>query len=43
MLEVKGVVDQIYIRSFGNREISVNSCCGIVMNKLYDLIIAGLV
>ena len=43
MLEVKGNVSQIYIRAFNEREIVVNSCCGIAMNKLFDLIQAGLI
>lgn len=43
MLEVKGVVSQIYIRAFNKREILINSCCGISMDKLFDLIQAGLV
>ena len=43
MLEVKGNKEQIYIRAFNKREITVYSTCGIVLDKLYDLIQAGLV
>lgn len=44
MLEIKGNSDeQIYIKALDTREITVISTCGIALNKLYDLIQAGLV
>lgn len=43
MLEVKGNKEQIYIRAFDKREITVYSACGIAIDKLYDLIKADLV
>ncbi len=42
-LEVKGNKEQIYIRAFDNREITVFSSCGKAIDKLYDLIVAGYV
>lgn len=42
-LEVKGNKEQIYIRAFDNREITVFSSCGKAIDKLYDLIQAGYV
>lgn len=42
-LEVKGNKEQIYIRAFDNREITVFSDYGKAIDKLYDLIIAGYV
>ena len=42
-LEVKGNKEQIYIRAFDNREITVFSDCGRAIDKLYDLIQAGYV
>lgn len=35
--------EQIYIRGFNKREITVKSTCGEAIDKLYDLIQAGLV
>lgn len=43
MLEVKENKEQIYIRTFNKREITVYSTCGIAIDKLYDLIQEGLV
>lgn len=43
MLEIKENKEQIYIRAFNKREITVYSTCGIAIDKLYDLIQAGLV
>lgn len=43
MLEVKGAKEQIYVKAFDKREITVYSTCGIALDKLYDLIQAGLV
>ena len=43
MLEVKGNKEQIYIRAFDKREITVYSTCGIAIDKLFDLIKADLV
>lgn len=42
-LEVKGNKEQIYIRAFDNREITVFSDYGKAIDKLYDLITAGYV
>lgn len=42
-LEVKGNKEQIYIRAFDNREITVFSDYGKTIDKLYDLITAGYV
>lgn len=35
--------EQIYIRAFMDKEVVVNSDCGIAMDKLYDLIKADMV
>lgn len=43
MLKIKGIKEQIYIKKFDNREITVCSTCGIALEKLYDLIQADLV
>ena len=43
MIEIQGKGDQIYIRAFDRREINIHSSCGIAIEKLYDLIQAGLV
>ena len=43
MLEVQGSKEQIYIRVFDKRRITVYSTCGIAIDKLYDLIKANLV
>lgn len=43
MLEIKGNKEQIYIRAFDKREITIYSTCGIAIDKLYDLIKADLV
>ena len=43
MIQVESSNEQIYIRAFDRRELVVNSDCGIVMEKLYDLIKANLV
>lgn len=43
MIEVKGSKEQIYIRAFDKKEITVYSTCGIAIDKLYDLIQADLV
>lgn len=43
MLEIKGSKEQVYIKAFDGRVITVYSTCGIAIDKLYDLIQAGLV
>lgn len=43
MLEVKGCEEQIYIKVFDKRRITIYSTCGIAIDKLYDLIKADLV
>ncbi len=44
MLEIKGNSnEQIYIKALDTREITVISTCGVALNKLYDLIQAGLI
>lgn len=43
MLEIKGNKEQVYIRAFDERIITINSTCGIALDKLYDLIKADLV
>ena len=42
-IEVKGNKEQIYIRAFDKRGITVFSDCGKAIDKLYDLITAGYV
>ena len=43
-IKVKGSKEeQIYIKAFDRREITVYSTCGKAIDKLYDLIQAGLV
>ncbi len=42
-IKIQGSKEQVYIRAFDKREIWIHSDCGMVLDKLYDLIQAGLV